>query len=499
MDARDNHSKLRAEAEARLKNRLSKIPLQEDGTDIHRLVYELHVHQIELEMQNDELRRARVELEESLNRYVDFYDFSPVGYITLNDNGTISEVNLTGAALLGVERKNLLHRRFDHFVSTENFDNWNRHFRSVLTHEGTLTCELELLRSDGSSFFAQMDCFHLKKAVGKEVVRIVLTDITQRKLAEEDLRTQKEFFHMIAENVEDFIAVLDLEGRRLYNNPSYARLFGDVEALKGTDSFSEIHPDDRERIRQTFKETIELGIGMRTEFRFLLPNGDMRYMESCGGLINDSEGKPFRVVVVSRDITDRKLDEIEIQNLAFYDSLTQLPNRRLLVDRLEKAIAASKRNGRFCAVMFIDLDNFKLLNDMHGHKAGDLLLVEVAQRLERCVREVDTVARFGGDEFVVVLSKLGVDKNKCATQANIVAEKIRSALAEPYKLNYISEDSSKCLVHHSSASIGVVLFSSPATQENILKWADKAMYQAKQSGRNRICFYDSESWMAGSR
>jgi diguanylate cyclase (GGDEF)-like protein len=201
----------------------------------------------------------------------------------------------------------------------------------------------------------------------------------------------------------------------------------------------------------------------------------------------------MRVVVVSRDITDRKLSEIEIHNLAFYDCLTQLPNRRLLVDRLEIAIAASKRSGKYCAAMFLDLDNFKPLNDTHGHKAGDLLLEEVAHRLVGCVREVDTIARFGGDEFVVVLSELGQEKSKCAAQANIVAEKIRAALAEPYWLNYNSKGTSRMILHHCTASIGIVLFSGQANGEDILKWADKAMYQAKEAGRNRIQYSDQKT------
>ncbi len=456
-----------------------------------QIIHELQVHQIELEMQNEELRRAQVELEKSRDHYVEFFDFSPVGYITLSDKELILEINLTGAALLRVERSVLLNRSFTSFLNSVSVANWHRHFRNVLANGGTHTCEWELLRGDGTSFFAQLDSLCLKKNDGETTVRIVLTDITQRRLAEAEMYAQKEFFHMIAENVEDFIAVLDLEGRRLYNSPSFGRIFGDIESLKGTDSFAEIHPDDRERVKKTFKETIKSGVGLHTEFRFLLQNGDIHYMESCGGLIKDNNGKPLRVVVVSRDITDRKQAEIQIHNLAFHDSLTQLPNRRLLVDRLEQAIASSKRNGQYCAAMFLDLDNFKLLNDNHGHKAGDLLLIEVARRLLLCVREVDTVARLGGDEFVVVLCDLGEEISKCDAEANIVAEKIRSALDEPYWLNYSSKGTSKMILHHCTVSIGVVSFRSPTSEDNILRWADRAMYQAKEAGRNRIQFHSA--------
>jgi diguanylate cyclase (GGDEF)-like protein/PAS domain S-box-containing protein len=318
--------------------------------------------------------------------------------------------------------------------------------------------------------------------------------IARREQADKELAEQEAFFRLIAENVEDFIAVLDLNGRRIYNSPSYARLFGDVNAMKGTDSFAEIHPDDRERVRQVFGDALQRGIGLRTEYRFLLPNGDICYMESSSGLIKNSQGKPQSVVVVSHDVTERRMAEQKIKEFAFYDTLTQLPNRRLLDDRLEQAVAASKRSGRYGAVLFLDLDNFKPLNDKYGHKAGDLFLVEVARRLARCVREVDTVARFGGDEFVVVLSELAGDESECAGEAKIVGEKILAALTEPYLLTPDPKGTAKMITHQNvGASIGVALFSGDASAENVLKWADKAMYRAKESGRNQICFHDSGS------
>ena len=320
------------------------------------------------------------------------------------------------------------------------------------------------------------------------------TQIARREQVDRDLAEQEEFFRLIAENVEDFIAVLDLNGRRIYNSPSYARLFGNVEALKGTDSFAEIHPEDRERVRQIFKDALRRGVGQRTEYRFLLPNGDVCYMESSSGVIKNSQGGPQNVVVVSHDVTQRKAAEQKIKNFAFLDTLTQLPNRRLLDDRLEQAIAACKRSGRYGAVLFLDLDNFKPLNDKYGHKAGDLLLMEVAHRLTGCVREVDTVARFGGDEFVVVLSELAGKESECAAEARNVAEKIRVALTAPYSLNPNPAEAAQAITHQDvGASIGIALFNADVSAENVLKWADKAMYQAKESGRNQICFYDPGS------
>jgi diguanylate cyclase (GGDEF)-like protein/PAS domain S-box-containing protein len=480
---------LRAAAE----EKLAYMPHPETSTrPVEEILHELQVSQIELEMQNDELRRAQLIIEESRDRYVDFYDFAPVGYITVSRDALIDEINLAGATLLGEERRKLLRRRFATFIVPEDRDHWYQYFTSVLQRDEILTCELTMLRADGSHLQVQLDSVRLLKDDKLPVVRIVLSDITERKRVEEAVREQEDFFHMIAENTEDFFAVLDLEGRRLYNSPSYSRLFGDPESLKGTDSFANIHPEDREQVKRIFKETVQTGNSLRAEFRFLLADGSIRHMESHGGLIKNSQGQPLRVVVVSRDITERKQAEEQIRNLAFYDTLTQLPNRRMLDDRLNQAMAASKRSGRYGALMFLDMDNFKPLNDLYGHGAGDLLLKEVAHRISSCVRGMDTVARFGGDEFVVMLSELDTDKQSSIAQAGIVAEKIRAILAQPYVLVLQQEDDTETTVeHHCTSSIGVVMFISYEDKPaDLLKRADMAMYQAKESGRNQVCFFN---------
>ncbi len=211
--------------------------------------------------------------------------------------------------------------------------------------------------------------------------------------------------------------------------------------------------------------------------------------------VKDDAGEITNYVGALTDITERKLAEDEIRSLAFYDSLTQLPNRRLLNDRLGQTLVSSKRGGGYGALMFLDLDNFKPLNDTYGHAVGDLLLIEAAGRLRTCVREMDTVSRFGGDEFVVVLSDLNGDKTESTSQAGIIAEKIRLALSEPYCLTVIPKGNgatSITIEHHCTASIGVTLFThAEMGQDDILKWADGAMYQAKEAGRNLVRFYES--------
>lgn len=199
--------------------------------------------------------------------------------------------------------------------------------------------------------------------------------------------------------------------------------------------------------------------------------------------VKDTNGIVTHYVGTHTDITLRKAAAEEIERLAFYDPLTQLPNRRLLQDRLKPALAASQRSGKKGALLFIDLDNFKTLNDTLGHDMGDLLLQQVAERLNSCVREGDTVARLGGDEFVVMLLDLSEQPLKATKQAEITGNKIRTILNQPYKLathDYIS-----------TPSIGATLFSGhEQTVDELLKNADIAMYQAKTSGRNALCFFN---------
>ncbi|MBS1227378.1 MAG: hypothetical protein H6R17_655 [Proteobacteria bacterium] len=1047
--------RLRAAAEAKLarspKADAPKLPLR-------ALLHELQVHEIQLEMQNDALRRAQIAVEESRDRYVDLYEFAPVGYLTLTPAGQMAQLNLTAARLLGRARKDLQGKRFALFVVEADQDRWERLFQHVKESSEQGTTEVALTRGDGAAFYAQLDCVLAKEngaadgsspegravhialidvsarkqaeralfdshetlcsilattrdgywqadSLGtlidvnavyveqsgysrsellgmricdletpqsaseteKHLSRIVkagsgqfesthrrrdgsiwyaelsvtyraveggeffffVRDISERKRAAETLREQKEFFLLIAENIGDFIAVLDLKGRRLYNSPSYQQFFGDNRDLRGSDSFAEIHPDDQQRVKRVFRETVETGVGHQLVYRFVRADGSVREMESRGNVIRDGQGKITRVVVVSRDVTERKLaekalkeseafkniilnsvaaeiavldtrgviqavnqrwrlfalengvgpghavadadvgssyldvcgagwsapaasdardgiqavldgrlpsfsleypchfpqqqrwfsmivtplgenlqhgvtithteitalkqaeqyeqfrsrilellasnkplplilealvrgveqlqpsmlcsillldsagqhlvlgvapslpdffqaaidgekigigvgscgtaaytgervivediathpfwggyrelaaraglgacwsqpirassdqvlgtfaiyhrcarsptssdiaiieqsarlasiaiernlaaeklreseahyrllteevadvvwkqdgeglftyispaderlrgfsaDEVighrlaefltaegidavgerdrrwqecerrgihagastielqqrckdgrliwveilstperdangaitgyhgisrditerrqmeeQVRQLAFYDPLTKLPNRRLLRDRLTLTMAASARNGLYGAVMFLDLDNFKPLNDSHGHEAGDLLLVEVADRMKNCVREMDTVARVGGDEFVVMISELNVDHAESMVQASLIAEKIRLALAQPYRLSLKHEGSAEVLVEHQcSASIGVVLFNNhQVSQDDILNRADTAMYQAKECGRNLIRFFAAKA------
>lgn len=306
-------------------------------------------------------------------------------------------------------------------------------------------------------------------------------DVTQLRQAE--LRLER-FFAL----TPDLMCVASADGYFLKLNPAWQAMLGyDERELLAMPFIELVHPDDR---RATLEAQQRQGAGeaiLNFVNRYRCKDGSYRWLEWRTTPALDQAV----VFAVARDITERRQMEDQVRQLAFHDALTQLPNRRLLSDRLGQAMAASRRSGCYAAVIFLDLDNFKLLNDRYGHAVGDRLLVEAAGRLKSCVREMDTVARFGGDEFVVMIGELDVDKSASAAQAGSIAEKIRAAMAQPYEFNVGHEGEQETMVEHQcTASIGVALFGKhDASQDDILKWADTAMYRAKESGCNLIRFH----------
>ncbi len=348
-------------------------------------------------------------------------------------------------------------------------------------------------RADGSDFVAEVT-LSLVAREERQVIYCVWRDITERKTIEEKLRQQNSMLSAIIENFPGAISLFDANLRLVAHNAQFRHLMDLPDALfeKPGVGFEDIirynvargeyGPGDPE---QQFAAIVDRARNFTPHnIERVRPNGvalDIRGMPLPGG----------GFVTIYIDITERKQMEEQVRHLAFYDALTNLPNRRLLDDRLAQTMAASKRSGLYGALMFLDLDNFKPLNDAHGHVVGDLLLIEVAKRLKSCIREVDTVARFGGDEFVVMLSELNEDKAMSTRQTETVAEKIRVRLSEPYLLSVRREGQAAAMVEHlCTVSIGISLFiNHEASQDEILKWADAAMYQAKDAGRNLIRFH----------
>jgi diguanylate cyclase (GGDEF)-like protein/PAS domain S-box-containing protein len=484
-DDTDNQvNQLREAAEAQLGN----VPQHEFAArPAEKLLYELQVHQIELEMQNEALRQAQLAQEkqnetlhqaqlalaDSLDRYVDLYEFAPVGYLTLTPDGIISEINLTATTLLGRERKNLLNRNLRTFFMPEDQNRWDRHLLTVKKQDAQGRVELAMQRGDGAMFHAQLDCLTIKS-----MVRITLLDITRRKLAEDELRIAA-----VAFASQNGIMITDPKAVIQRVNPAFTQLTGySAEEVVGKTP-AMLHSG-----RQGQLFYLEMNVALKEkgywkgEIWNRRKNGNV-YAELLTITAIYSPDKSITHFVGSfTDITDIKEAEAEIHQLAYYDPLTKLPNRRLLQDRLKQSIAATARSKMYGALFFIDLDRFKALNDTRGHDVGDLLLIDVAQRLLEAVRENDTVARQGGDEFVVLMEELGATANEAAVLAEQLGNKVHAALDTPFNLNGYE--------YHCMSSIGVDLFHAHDTVEALFKHADLALYQAKNSGRDKLRFFN---------
>lgn len=462
---------LRKEAEQRQLNRQPAGPTRTDD-----LLHELQVHQIELEMQNEALRQAQVELEESRDRYVDLYEFAPIGYLTLSLNGLIVQANLTGTSLLGMDRRKLLRRRFVACIAPEDADRWQRQFLRLVKEGNTRSMELTMLRGDGSRFHALLNCTHPSATTS---VRVVLSDISERLHAEEELRIAA-----IAFETQDGMIVTDAKGIFVRVNQAFTRLtgysadeaIGQQLSFLGSGHQSQVFYD---HMWQTLKAKDCWQGVVWNRSKSGKAYAEWLTISSVKGL----GGEITHYVGTFSEISKNKEAEAKIYRLAYYDPLTRLPNRRLLLDRLGQAITSRSRG--YGAVLFLDLDNFKNLNDTRGHAMGDLLLGEVAQRIQACVREGDTVARLGGDEFVMVLEDLSEEMTEAAIQAEHVGEKVRMALSQAYELNGKA--------FHSTASLGLTLFHDhEASVESLLKQADLALYQAKGAGRNCLRFFNPD-------
>ena len=328
-------------------------------------------------------------------------------------------------------------------------------------------------------------------ADGKTVIGIfgVSRDVTPMVEAQNALRESENRFRTLADSVPVMIWIAGADKKCTYFNQVWLEFTGRPLEQELGDGWTEnVHEEDRQRCLDTYAAAFEARQVFTMQYRLRRHDGEYRWIIDHGVPNHDAAGGFIGYIGSCLDISDRHEMEALIRQMAFYDMLTRLPNRRLLNDRLQQALAASARSGRHGALMFLDLDNFKPLNDRHGHDMGDLLLAEVARRITACVRRTDTVARLGGDEFVVVLSELEGDRSAAGQQALLVAEKVRAALAAPYLLQMrLPSGETREVEHFCTSSIGLLLFRDQETgADELLKQADAAMYRAKEAGRNRV-------------
>ncbi len=512
---------LRRRAEKLLARKKIKDVQEMTEQDVRALAHELQVHHIELEMQNEELKRARAEAEDALSKYTDLYDFAPVGYFTFDRYGAIIEVNLAGAALLDVERCNLIDKRFQLFVKPDCIPVFNTFCNKVLEMNTKQTCEIELMKKGGSPVYVLLEGVAIEdqKGKGKQCLAVI-TDIDEYKHEEEKIHLLQTVSMAISKAV-DMQSMLDIILRGVCEVAGW--VYGEVWIPSSDGKYLKYGRTWHSNLR-TLKEfamrskeftfspgigipgrawatkqpvwvkdvmldpnylraNVVKNIGLKAAFAFPLFAGEEVVAVIVSYTFEPIEKDEHLVNLISSMsshlgwVIKRKQMEETIQQMAYNDTLTLLPNRRQLQDRLALELAHARRNKTMLAVMFLDLDGFKVINDTLGHSVGDRVLQDIAGRLRSCMREADTVSRLGGDEFTIVLPMISQ-----AEDAAMIAEKIIEVVRQPLTIG-----SNELII---TTSIGIALFPNDGEDvETLIKQADRAMYRAKESGRNNYQFF----------
>ena len=419
-------------------------------------------------------------LRESEEKHRRIIETTQEGFGEIDSAGRIVSANARCAEIFGYTADEIIGlNMIEHLLFPADRENTQERINRRRSDESG-AYEQRFRSKDGKALWVLVSATPIKDESGAVCGSFaMMTDITERKQAEQQLQIAA-----IAFEAQEGILITDINGVILRVNCAFTSITGyTAEEVIGKNPrilISDRHDDNFYAL--IWKNIQQMG-GWDGEIWNRRKNGEIYPERLTITAVKDSNGIVTNYVATITDFTMSKEVADEIKNLAFYDPLTHQPNRRLLLDRLRQALASSARNGRQGALLFIDLDNFKTLNDTLGHNLGDLLLQQVAQRLTSCVREGDTVARLGGDEFVAMLEDLSEHALESAAQTEEVGEKILAALSQPYQLAMHE--------YRSSASIGATLFSGHQQSiEELLKQADIAMYQAKKASRNTLRFFD---------
>lgn len=423
-------------------------------------------------MQNEDLRNSRAMVEAGLKRYTELYDFSPLAYFTLDRSGTILQTNLAGAALLGVERARLSHRRLGTFVATQDLPFLDAFLGQVFDAQPALALELRLAGDHQPPRFVLIKATLAPDGLS---CNAVVADIS----AEREAKAKLQLAASVFSHAREGIVIINPAGKILDVNAAFTHITGyTLDEVKGqTPSLLNAGHQSPAFYADMDRSLARYG-QWSGEMWNRRKNGE-EYLEATTiSAVRGPDGHTLNYVGLSTDITKIKAQQQQLEHIAHYDALTNLPNRVLLADRLHHAVTQSQRRGRSLAVAYLDLDGFKEVNDKHGHNVGDDLLVALAQRMKSALREGDTLARIGGDEFVAIL----VDLERLQDAEPLLVRLLRAASIPVHLAGNTLQV---------SASIGVTLYPEDTSDaEQLLRHADQAMYQAKQAGRNRYQLFD---------
>src|ERR671911_136516 len=423
-----------------------------------------------------ERKRAESALRESEQRFRGSFERAATGMALVGTDGRFLRVNRSLCEILGYPERELLGKTFQELTHPDDLEFDLEHLRRLLAGEvRTYQTEKRYLHQDGHVVWALLSVSVVHDEEDEPLYFVSqIQDVSERKKVEKVIIESEERFRSLVQNSSDIITILDTDGTVHYVSPAVQRVTGyKPEEKVGTNAFGSVHPDDTERALNTFAEVLKRpGLHPPLEFRVSHKDGSWRYLEHVvNNLLDDPAVRG--VVVNSRDVTERKALEEQPRHQAFHDPLTGLPNRALFMDRLEHTLTRAKRRGSMVAVLFTDLDNFKVINDSLGHKVGDQLLIAVAERLKTCLRPEDTAARLGGDEFTILVEDIA-----SVGEAVQIAERIAEILRPPFALEEQEV--------FATVSTGIALNSTAQEQPaDLLRYADLAMYRAKHRGKAR--------------
>ncbi|MDD5632950.1 MAG: diguanylate cyclase, partial [Methylococcales bacterium] len=437
----------------------------------------LRQHQIELELQNQELKKSQRALETLRKRYFDLYDQAPVGYCTVSKQGLIIEANSNAASLLGVAPGALIKKMFTGLILKEDADNYYLLCKQLLETGEPKSLDLRMVKHDGTQIWAHLVIKIMPDEEGASMLLVALSDVTEHKQAEEKLQVAASVFTCTHEG----IMITNEEGEIIDANEAFCNITGYSrdETIGQNPRILKSNRQDNEFYAEMWRELIEKG-HWSGEIWNRRKNGEVYPEQLTISAVRDAQGNCQRYVALFSDISSLKEQQSQLEHLAHYDALTNLPNRLLLGDRLRQGMAQALRRGELLAVAYLDLDDFKSINDNYGHEVGDQLLKAVATRMKRGLREGDTLTRLGGDEFVAVLVGLA------DVAASIpMLNRLLAAAAQPIPV--------ADLTLRVSASLGVTFYpqAEDIEADHLLRQADQAMYQAKLAGRNRYHIFDT--------
>lgn len=462
IDKKKSIQNIRKKAEAKIFLQDGKTLKERDSLSFEetkKIVHELEVHQIELEMQNEALLMIQEDLERSKRRYFDLYDMAPIAYCTLNEIGFIQEANLEMSNLLGVERSKIIEHPFTNFIFSKDQDEYYLFRKKFFSLEQE--CELRMIAKDKSPFWVILIAKREEDAV-----HLIIRDIDQRKTNEEKLELSASVF----KHTDEAIMITQLDGNIIDVNSSFTRITGYTreEIIGKNPSILKSKKQNKLFYEDMWNSLTKEGF-WRGEIWNKRKDNQIYPEMLLINTVYDNHAKAKHFVALFSDMTEIKEHENTLKNIAHYDQLTKLPNRVLLSERLHHGMILAHRNKQYLAVIFLDLDGFKEVNDTYGHEVGDKLLVAISSKMKKVLREGDTLARIGGDEFIVVLFGL-----ETITDGLPIITRLLESTSKKIQIDD--------MLIQVSASLGVTIY----PQTNIVD-ADQLLRQAKLSGKN--CFH----------